>query len=325
MTSLKTSYLNLQLKNPLIASSSGLTNSVEKIIALEKAGIAAVVLKSLFEEQINMNIGNALEQGNDYPEALDYVKQYVRTENIQSYLELVKEAKDKTDIPIIASINCHSAGEWIEFAKNIEDAGADALELNMFILNTSVHDNNEYLQKHFEVVKHVKSFIKIPVSVKISSYFNNIVNVVDKLKGAGASGVVLFNRFYQPDIDLDKLEMVNGDVFSSPTDLNNTLRWVAITSGLTNNIDISASTGIHDWDSVIKLLLAGASSVQLCSALYKNGNGLISQMLTCLEEWMEQKGFNTLDDFKGKLNYKNNQDPSFFERVQFMKYYSSHK
>lgn len=325
MTTLKTSYLGLKLKNPLIASSSGLTNSVEKVLALEKAGIGAVVLKSLFEEQINMNAGNAIEQGQDYPEAFDYVKNYVRSENLENYLNLVKSCSAQAGIPIIASINCYSDGEWIDFAKRIEEAGADALELNVFIMNTSLKGDKDYNEKHYEIIKRVRKVVSIPVSVKISFYFNNIVRVVDSLKAEGAKGVVLFNRFYQPDIDIDKMEMTASDVFSVPSDLNNTLRWVAITAGLTNHIDISASTGVHDWDSVIKLILAGAQSVQICSALYQNGNSIISQMTTALEEWMTQKGFDTLDDFRGRLKYDNSEEPSFYERVQFMKYYSSHK
>lgn len=325
MTSLKTSYLGLQLENPLIASSSGLTNSVDKVIALEKAGIGAVVLKSLFEEQINMNAGNAIDQGQDYPEAFDYVKNYVRSENLENYLELVRSCKEQTSIPIIASINCYSGGEWTDFAKRIEEAGADALELNVFIMNAALKDDGSFEDKHYQIVKNIQKVVSIPISVKISFYFDNIVHLVDRIKAEGAKGVVMFNRFYQPDIDIDKIELTSSDIFSNPSDLHNTLRWVAITSGLTKNIDISASTGVHDWDSVIKLLLAGAQSVQVCSALYKNGNGIISQMTTALEEWMDQKGFESIDDFRGKLNYSNSEEPAFYERVQFMKYYSSHK
>lgn len=325
MISLETSYLGLKLRNPLIASSSGLTNSVDKIVKLEKDGIGAVVLKSLFEEQINLSIKNYLDndQG-DYPEAMDYVQSYVRSQSITDYLDLIRGAKEKTNIPIIASINCHSKGEWTEFARDIESAGADAIELNIFQLGASLKgDSEQYEQIHYDIVKAIKKEVAIPVSVKLGIYFNNIVRVVDRLKAEGAAGVVLFNRFYQPDIDIDKLEITSSEVFSVPSDLHPTLRWVALVSGLTEKIDLSASTGVHDWDSVIKLVLAGASSVQICSALYKNGNGLISQFIVCLEEWMEQKGFKSLNDFKGKLNYKNSEDPTLYERVQFMKYFSS--
>lgn len=325
MTSLKTSYLGLTLENPLIASSSGLTNSVEKVLALEKAGIGAVVLKSLFEEQINQAVNNAIEQGNDYPEAYDYIQNYMRSENIENYVSLVRDCAEQAKIPIIASINCFSGGEWVDFAKRIEEAGANAIELNVFILNASLKNSDSYEEKHYEIVKQIKKVVSIPVSVKMSYFFNNVIKVIDGLKAEGAKGVVLFNRFYQPDIDIDKLELTSADVFSVPSDLHNTLRWVAIASGMTKNIDISASTGVHDWDSVIKLILAGADTVQLCSALYQNGNGIISQINTCLEVWMEQKGFETLKDFKGKLNFSNSNDPSFYERVQFMKYFSSHK
>ncbi len=325
MISLETKYLGLQLRNPLIASSSGLTNSVDKIVKLEKDGIGAVVLKSLFEEQINLSIKNYLDnEKGDYPEAMDYVQSYVRSQSISEYLDLIRGAKDKTSIPVIASINCHSTGEWIEFAKEIEEAGADAIELNVFQLGASLKgDPNEYEQIHYDIVKKIRKAVSVPISVKIGMQFNNIVRVVDRLKAEGAAGVVLFNRFYQPDIDIEKMEITSSEVFSVPSDLYPTLRWTAFVSGLTANIDVSASTGVHDWDSVIKLLLAGADSIQMCSALYKNGNGVISQFIVCLEEWMEQKGYESLNEFRGKLNYKNSEDPTLYERVQFMKYFSS--
>ena len=325
MSSLKTSYLGLELENPLIASSSGLTNSLEKVLALEKAGIGAVVLKSLFEEQINISAANLSGFNNDYPEAFDYVQNYVRSQNLDNYLELVRKTSQESSIPVIASINCFSGGEWVDFAKSVQDAGADAIELNVFVLNANLLSNSDYEQKHYDIIRAVRKVITIPVAVKISYYFNNIVSVVDRLKAEGANGVVLFNRFYQPDIDINKIERSAADVFSVPSDLHHTLRWVSFVSGLTKNIDISASTGVHDWDAVIKMLLAGANSVQICSALYKNGNGIISQMLTCIEEWMDQKSFNSIADFRGILNYRNATDPSFYERVQFLKYYASKK
>lgn len=325
MVRLETEYLGLKLQNPLIASSSGLTNSVDKVCKLEKDGIGAVVLKSLFEEQIGLSIDNYLaNDSGDYPEAMDYVKNYVRSQSIADYLVLIRECKEQTNIPIIASINCHSTGEWMSFAKDIEDAGADAIELNIFQLNASLNsDSAAYEQLHYNIVKQITKVVSIPIAVKLSSYFNNIVGVVDRLKAEGAAGVVLFNKFYQPDIDIDKLELTSSEIFSVPSDLYPTLRWTAFVSGLTKGIDISGSTGVHDWDSVIKLILAGASSVQLCSALYKNGNSILSQFIVCLEEWMVLKGFESIADFKGKLDYKNSEDPSMFERVQFMKYFSS--
>ena len=325
MSSLKTSYLGLELENPLIASSSGLTNSLEKVLALEKAGIGAVVLKSLFEEQINISAANLSGFNNDYPEAFDYVQNYVRSQNLDNYLELVRKTSQESSIPVIASINCFSGGEWVDFAKSVQDAGADAIELNVFVLNANLLSNSDYEQKHYDIIRAVRKVITIPVAVKISYYFNNIVSVVDRLKAEGANGVVLFNRFYQPDIDINKIELSAADVFSVPSDLHHTLRWVSFVSGLTKNIDISSSTGVHDCDAVIKMLLAGANSVQICSALYKNGNGIISQMLTCIEEWMDQKSFNSIADFRGILNYRNATDPSFYERVQFLKYYASKK
>ncbi len=325
MSSLKTSYLGLELENPLIASSSGLTNNLEKVLALEKAGIGAVVLKSLFEEQINISAANLSGFNNDYPEAFDYVQNYVRSQNLDNYLELVRKTSQELSIPVIASINCFSGGEWVDFAKSVQEAGAKAIELNVFVLNANLLNNSDYEQKHYDIVRAVSKVITIPVSVKMSYYFNNVVSVVDRLKAEGARGVVLFNRFHQPDIDINKLELTAADVFSVPNELHHTLRWVSFVSGLTKNVDISASTGVHDWEGVIKMILAGANTVQICSMLYKNGNGIVSEMLTCIEEWMDQKSFNSIADFRGLLNYRNTTDPSFYERVQFLKYYATKK
>lgn len=325
MIHLETKYLGLTLANPLIVSSSGLTNTVEKVIKLEKEGVGAVVLKSLFEEQILAEAGQYLSNTEgQYPEALDYVSNYVRSQNIDQYLELIKGCKEGTSLPIIASINCFSAGEWTSFAKNIEEAGADAIELNVFLLNTGKHKTSgEYEETYYQILREVKKAVSIPVSIKLSSYFSNLVHVIDRLKAEGAAGVTLFNRFYQPDIDINELKVTSAEVFSTPSDQFQTLRWTSIVSGVTENIDISASTGVHDYDAVLKMLLSGAQTVQLCSAIYQQGKEIISQILVCIEEWMGQKGFDTIDDFRGLLNYRNIPDPSLYERSQFMKYFSS--
>ncbi len=325
MINMETKYLGLTLANPLIVSSSGLTNSVEKVIKLEKEGVGAVILKSLFEEQIFAEANQFLKNPEgQYPEALDYVNTYVRSQNIEKYLDLIRGCKDGTSIPIIASINCFSAGEWTSFAKDIEEAGADAIELNIFMLNNgSIESNEAYEETYYKIVREVKKVVTIPVSVKLSPYFNNLVHVVDRIKAEGAAGVTLFNKFYQPDIDINNLKVTAAEVFSVPTDQYQTLRWTSIVSGVDYNIDISASTGVHDYDAVIKMLLAGAQTVQLCSAVYQQGAEVINHILVCMEEWMTQKDFNTVDDFRGMLNYKSIKDPSLYERSQFMKYYSS--
>ncbi len=328
MANLETKYLGLNLKNPIVVSSSGLTNSVEKIGKLVEAGAGAVVLKSLFEEQINHEINSVIYKGEglDYPEALDYVKGYTRDNSVSEYLKLIKETKAKYDIPVIASINCYSADEWVDFAQQIEASGADALELNVFIINTDKNsDASEYEKIYYDVLQNVSQIISIPVSIKLGLYFSNLVSVINKLSVSGAKGVVMFNRFYEPDIDINKLSLTSAEVFSSPADMRRTLRWVAIVSEKIKNIDISASTGVHNGDGVIKQLLAGATTVQVCSAIYKGGPQVLTEMVQKLESWMVEKGFKSVEEFRGSMNYGKIGDPHVYERAQFMKYFSSHE
>lgn len=323
MKKLDTEYLGLALKNPVIVSSSGLTNSVSKIEKAHNNGAAAVVLKSLFEEQINYEVSDLLKH-NDYPEAEDYIKTYSRNNSLDNYLQLISDAKNKVDIPVIASINCVDSDEWIEFAQKIENAGADALELNVHIVALDKFTASEkYEAIYFEIIKDVKALLSIPVSVKISAHFTNLVGFVDRLSANGASGVVLFNRFYQPDIDVDKMEIVSADVFSSPSDLRHSLRWVGILSDRTSAIDISASTGVHSGEAVIKQLLAGATTVQVCSILYKRGIEYLKEILNDMEKWMDKKGYDSVDEFRGILSYKRIKQPAVYERVQFMRYFSN--
>jgi dihydroorotate dehydrogenase (fumarate) len=326
MANLETKYLGLTLKNPIVVSSSGLTNSVSKIGKLVEAGAGAVVLKSLFEEQINHDINCVIYKGEgfDYPEALDYVKEYTRDNSVNDYLKLIKETKKQYDIPVIASINCYSSEEWVDFAQQIEAAGADALELNVFVLNTDKNSSAaDYEQVYYNVYTNVSKVVNIPVAMKLGLYFSNLVSVVDKLSGLGTKGIVLFNRFYEPDIDIDKMSMTSADVFSSEADIRRTLRWVAIVSDKVKKIDISASTGVHNGQGVIKELLAGAATVQVCSALYKGGPKVLTNMLEDLTSWMNDKGFAAIDDFRGSMNYGKIENPTMYERSQFMKYFSS--
>ena len=329
MANLETTYLGLKLKNPLIAASSGLTSSIEKIKELNDAGIGAVVLKSIFEEQINNEVSNMLEKDQHnvgYPEAEDYIKNYLRDNTVTRHLELVKKAKEAVDIPIIASVNCVSSQEWTTFAKDFEEAGADAIELNIFYLPTDRHENSGMIEQLYtNVLTKVKKEVSIPVSVKFGLNHSNIIGMADMLKANGAAGVVMFNRFYEPDIDLDKMELVASEVFSSPSDLRQSLRWVGIVSSSVRHLDIAASTGIHDGEAVIKQLLAGAQVTQLCSTLYINGAAVVGSMLKQLEDFMKKWNFKSIDDFRGRLSYKNIPDPMVYERSQFMKYFSNRK
>jgi dihydroorotate dehydrogenase (fumarate) len=325
MSNLSTNYLGLTLRSPLIVSSSGLTSSADKIKKLGDLGAGAVVLKSLFEEQINHEAGALVEDGLS-PEAHDYVTRYSRADALESYLKLIEEAKKVTNIPVIASINCMSVSEWVSFAKDIENAGADALELNVFFVASEISQSSDkYEEGYSELITHVKEVTRLPLSVKIGHYFTNLVNFVNKLYHRGARGVVLFNRFYEPDIDIEKMEITTSGVFSSPADIRHTLRWVGIISDKVSKIDVAASTGVHDGKAAIKQILAGASAVQICSVLYEKGIQELSVMNTEIDQWMQKKGFGSIDQFKGKLNYKNISNPSLYERSQFMKYFSTYQ
>ena len=322
MIDLKTQYAGLTLRNPIIVGSSGLTNNAERNKEFEKAGAGAIVLKSLFEEQIEAQ-SDALMQDQDYPEAMDYIRGYVKANQINDYLNLIRESKQLCTIPIIASVNCYKADAWTDFARQIEEAGADALELNVFFMETDLQRVTDVEQLYARIIRDVKKSVSIPVIIKLGKNFSNIPALVHTLKVNGADAVTLFNRFYQPDIDINSLQIVSGNVFSSHSDLSETLRWTAIVSGKVPGIDISCSTGVHDWEDVIKCLLAGASTVQMCSALYTHGGEIIAQILTCIEEWMHQVHYESVSQFRGKLSYANIPNPSLYERSQFMKYFAN--
>ncbi|MGJ7026278.1 dihydroorotate dehydrogenase-like protein [Petrimonas sulfuriphila] len=324
MVNLQTTFAGLTLKNPFIAASSGLTNSLSKIKELDKAGIGAVVLKSLFEEQIE-NHTEKLTQISDYPEAADYINAYIQMNHVEKYLDLIRSVKAECTIPVVASINCYKLTRWTDFAKSIEAAGADAIELNVFLLNAGEYGDTYLEDSYISIVKQLKKTVKIPVVVKMAKNMGNLPGLVGKLKALGTDGIVLFNRFYQLDIDINKMEITAGTVFSNPADFHETLRWTAIVSGRVKEMDILCSTGVHSWEDTIKGILAGASGVQLCSVLYEQGMEVIGNMITCVEEWMEQNNYERISDFKGKLNYANIASPSLYERVQFMKYFSNYQ
>jgi dihydroorotate dehydrogenase (fumarate) len=289
----------------------------------EKAGAGAIVLKSLFEEQIERQ-SDALMHAEDAAEAADYVRGYVKAMQMEEYLSLIRETKRECSIPVIASINCYRVDTWVDFAVQMEAAGADALELNMFYLYAEVDFRpGEEVDLYTAILRKVKEKVSIPVTMKIGKSFSNIPALASRLKSCGADGVVLFNRYYQPDIDIHAMRIMSGQVFSSRSDLSDTLRWTAFVSGKVPGISIASSTGVHDWEDVLKCLLAGASAVQLCSALYTHGTEIIPQMLTCIEEWMLQTKYRSVDEFIGKLNFSNAENPLFYERSQFMKYFSN--
>lgn len=325
MGNLKTKFAGLELNSPIIAGSCGVTSDIKKLQEIEAAGAGAVVLKSIFEEQINMEVSRSIGDSS-YPEETDYIQNYIRANTIQQYIDLVKLAKERLKIPVIASINCLKNGEWVSFAKELENAGADAIELNAFILpldefKESIDIENVY----YDIVKHVKSEVKIPLIMKIGNYFTNLPMFVSKLKALGADAVTLFNRFYEPDIDIERMTVGVASVFSLPTDLRQSLRWTGILAGEDKQLQISSSTGVHSGEAVVKLLLAGATTAQVCSALYEQGIPAIRTMNYFISSWMEKKSFKNIEEFRGKLSYTDAGHADRYERAQFMKYFSDRR
>lgn len=325
MANIQTTYMGLTLGSPVIIGSSGLTSSIDNIIEFERRGAGAVVLKSLFEEQIRYEAAHAVSnhiESNYYPEAQDYIANYSHNHRVDEYLQLIRKAKEKVSIPIIASINCVTADEWVSFAAKIEEAGADALELNIFILPSDPAMGAEQNEKrYFSILEEVKKQVKIPVALKISYYFSGLAKMALKLSWAGANGIVLFNRFYSPDINIDTMKVVPTNVFSTPAEISTSLRWVAMLSDRLY-CDVCASTGVHNSEGLIKQLLAGAKAVQVASTLYKNGFERINEMNDGLKTWMEKQGFEKTEDFIGKMSFKKAENPAAYERVQFMKHFA---
>ncbi|MDO9580799.1 MAG: dihydroorotate dehydrogenase-like protein [Bacteroidales bacterium] len=323
MEKLTTKYLGLTLKSPLIVSSSRLTTTIEHLKEAEESGAGAVVLKSLFEEQINHHI-RSLSVSSDYPEADDYIAYYTKSNSVNEYLKLIKDAKKSIGIPVIPSINCFSAKGWTDFARNIAESGADAIEINVFFMPLDRKRSSSDSEKiYFELIEKLKATISIPIALKIGYKFSNILYMIDQFYMREIEGVVMFNRFYEPDIDVNKMEIVPASVFSNSSERRYVLRWIAMASAQDINIDISASTGVHSGDDAIRYLLAGAATVQVCSVLYQKGIPFLNTINQHISEWMDKNSFISINDFRGKLNWKNYEKPAVFERTQFMKYFSS--
>lgn len=326
MANLTTSFAGINLKNPIIIGSSGLTDSLDDIKKLEDKGAAAVVLKSLFEEEIihEMNASLTKMQGNSfiYPETLEFYENHdLDEESTVKYLELIRNLKSSVEIPVIASINCVTAQQWTSFPELVQAAGADALELNIFILPSDINSKGGQQEKlYFDIVQEVLKQISIPVIVKISPYFSNLAATIKGLSETGLKGIVLFNRYYTPDFDIDTFEVTSANVLSHPDDMYQSLRWIAIMSEYVG-CDLAATTGLFDGESVIKQILAGASAVEIVSAIYKNGAEYIKTLLGDIERWMVDKEFSSIEDFKGKMSQQKSTNPAAFQRIQFMKYF----
>jgi len=323
MANISTRFFGLELKSPVIAASSSMTGHAEQVLKLAEAGAGAIVLKSIFEEEIYHELQEELSLRTELtadPEYLDYFDYVIKEETIRKYLKLITDVKAKTAVPVVASINCVSSGEWTLFARKIQEAGADAIELNMFASPSDLKktgSTNE--QFYFETISKVIQVVKIPVSIKISHYFSNLAEMVQKLALTGISGITVFNRFYTSDIDVNNQKVITASILSSPDDYLLPLRWTGILSGgLACNL--AATTGIHTAETALKFILAGASAVQIASVLYKEGPGAITEMNKGISDWMDQNGYASLNDFKGSLS-QSASSVQAWERVQFMKYF----
>ena len=316
--------MNLKLKNPIVAGSSGLTSTVEGVKNLEEAGVGAVVLKSIFEEEILYEMDRVFggKVLSSYElERYDYYDYQIRKDNLAKYTNLIQACKKEVSLPVIASINCTYSHEWTQYAEKFQSAGADGLELNMFFLPLNFSRSGEEMEKiYFETVEKLRKAVSIPIALKISHYFTNLGPMIQRLSETGIGSLVLFNRFYQPDIDIDNFNVMPSSILSTPEELYTSLRWVAIMSQKVK-CDLAASTGIHDGQAVIKQLLAGAQAVQVVSTLYRNGTKCIKPMLDELEGWMTRHGFETIEQFRGQMSQDQAVDPALYERVQFMKYF----
>ncbi|PVX52093.1 dihydroorotate dehydrogenase (fumarate) [Balneicella halophila] len=327
MIRLETTFAGLQLKTPIIVGSSGLTDSVSKIKQLAANGAGAVVLKSLFEEQILEDIRETHSQNSmDAPELDEYVRNYTKQNSIAKYLKLIKDAKAAVDIPVIASINCIDANEWTNFANQIEDAGADALELNIALLASDMQRTSEEIeQNYFKIIDAVSKTVELPLIIKLGQYSASLANLIQRIAWTEkVAGLVLFNRFYSPDFDIETGKPLSTNVLSTPDEFGTSLRWVTIMAPQVE-VPIVASTGIHDSAAVIKQLWVGAQAVQMVSALYKKGPDYLTEVLDGLKDWMKRHNFESVDQFRGKLHYTKSYDATVFERLQFLKYFSDNK
>ena len=346
MTDLTTRYMGLELKNPVIVASCGLTRTVEGVQQCAAAGPGAIVLKSLFEEQILAETA-ALEEMADetapHTEAYDYLEGYGQLLGPRDYLKLVRDAKRAVDVPLIASINCTTDRRWAEYARKLADAGADGLEINIgFLPNDAQMTAAEVEERHERILYAVRSQVDLPVALKVGPYFSSFTNLAARLgkdrleapeftvgycgPGPGerkvawkaADALVLFNRFYRFDIDVDTLEVTGGNPYSTSEEQHLPLRWIALLAGRLD-CDLAASTGVHDGRDAAKHLLAGASAVQVCSALYRHGLERVELILDQLGAWMQSNDFQRLDDFRGRLSQHRSDRPKAFERLQYIK------
>lgn len=327
--SLKTVFAGLELRNPVIIGSCGRTSQADLCHRIDEAGAGAIVLKSLFEENIVRRASHLSTQSHNatpspHSEEADYLQGYLRDEALQEYLQLIRESKRLCSIPIIASINCFSLGEWVEFAHEIERAGADAIELNLMSIRTTVeYHHGDFERHHIEVLSAVNERTRLPIIVKVGANLTNPVALAERLYAHGAAAVVLFNRMYQPDIDIERMEYTSGWVLSNESDIATPLRWTGCVSAAVPKLDIALSGGVHNGAAIVKALLAGASAVEVCSAIYRNSETWIAQALDFVTQWLNNHGYRSLIDIRGMMNAHDLEYAERLERVQFLKYFEN--
>lgn len=323
MADLTTRYMNLELKNPIIAASSGLTDNLDHIKKCEDAGAAAVVMKSIFEEQIEAAVGNLFAQSATmHTEMRDYLNIYGREEHLRAYLDEILKVKKNTSIPVFGSINCVSAGSWAKFVKKIETTGIDGLELNVYVVPDDILKTSEEIEQiYIDLFHEVSETASIPIAMKLPPYITTSERFIKQLVDTGARAFVLYNRSVPFDIDIETQQVAVKNVISSPAELSFSLRTIAMLAGR-YPCNLAAGTGIHDAEAIIKHLLAGADVVQLCSVLYKKGIGHIARLLDELNQWLDEHSIQSVGEIRGKLSYINSTNPADYERVQYMKVFS---
>lgn len=320
---LSTTYLGLELKSPLVVSASPLGRDVDRLIRLEEAGAAAVVLPSLFEEQIDhesYQIHAVMEHGADsFAEALSYLPEMTSyNTGPDRYLKLVRRARKELSVPVIASLNGASPGGWTSYAQKMVDTGATAIELNIYLIAADMDETSEGVERRYlDIVEAVRSEIDVPLAVKVGPYFSSMANMAGRLVDAGADGLVLFNRFYQPNIDLENLEVVPDLVLSAQAEMLLPLRWVAILHDRVT-ASLAATTGVHDGYDVVKMLLAGADVVMMASALMRHGPGRMRDCVETLDEWLAENEYESVEQMKGSMSWHGAPNPSAFERANYM-------
>lgn len=321
----KTKYLGLELKSPIIAGSCGLTADIDKMVQMEQAGAGAVVLKSVFEEQIIYDIKrntHMVAPTDNYGDSYEYIAQHVADDSLEKHFSMIREAKRRLTIPVIGSINCFSYENWLTYAMKFQECGCDALELNMAILPYETSLSADDVERTFsQIINTLRKSVSIPISIKVGSYFTDMAKQMQQLSWMGIQGVTMFNKSVQMDVDIENETLKTATYLSSPEDIYRTLRWVAILAKKMR-CDISASTGVYTAGDVVKMLLSGATTVQVVSCMYKNGIDSLREMNSGLQAWMERKGYENIAAFRGKLAVLPTDKASVAMRTQFMKYFA---